>query len=260
MSHGLALPSDVRLMNAVAAALVGLLVLALLGQGLLWVLRHPAFAIRQIVVGGDTVHNTANDLRQTVAPRLHGNFFTLDLAAAQAAFQAAPWVRQAHLRRVFPGQLQVQLQEHVAVAHWGEGDTQLVNSHGEVFDVADTDGRDDDLPILDGPAGQAAQVLAMQQLLNPLVAPLRTQITGLKLQVRGDWQAELGTGAVIELGRGAPEALAHRLQQFVGTVAEVAARHQRGVADVEGADLRHPGGYALRLRGVSTVSEAVDRP
>lgn len=255
MTHGLVLPADIRFMNAAAVGIVGLLAVVLLGMGLGWVLRHPAFAIRQIVVGGDTVHNSASDLRRAVVPKMTGNFFTLDLGAAQAAFQSAPWVRQAQLQRVFPGQLHVRLEEHVAVAHWGDGDTQLVNSHGEVFDVADTEGRDDDLPILEGPIGQAAQVLAMQKHLNPLVAPMRTQIAVLKLKERGDWRAELENGAVLELGRGSPEVLAVRLGQFVGTVQEVAARHQRGLGDVEAADLRHPGGYALRLRQVSTVSE-----
>jgi len=41
----------------------------------------------------------------------------------------------------------------------------------------------------------------------------------------------------------------------------VAARHQRPVAAIEAADLRHVGGYALRLRGVSTVrAEAAGQP
>ena len=42
----------------------------------------------------------------------------------------------------------------------------------------------------------------------------------------------------------------------MATVEEVAARHQRTVDSVEAADLRHVGGYALRLRGVSTVRVA----
>ena len=61
---------------------------------------------------------------------------------------------------------------------------------------------------------------------------------------------------VIELGYGPAPELAARLKQFVATVEEVAARHQRTVDSVEAADLRHVGGYALRLRGVGL---AIDR-
>ena len=104
-----------------------------------------------------------------------------------------------------------------------------------------------------GPDGQAAQVLAMHRLLDPLVRPLDRRIAQLQLQSRGHWRAEMDQGGVIELGQGAPEELAARLTQFVGTVREVAARHQRAVDALESADLRHAGGYALRLRGVSTM-------
>lgn len=55
------------------------------------------------------------------------------------------------------------------------------------------------------------------------------------------------------MGQGSQADLVARLAQFAGTVKEVAARHQRTVEAVESADLRHPGGYALRLRGVSTT-------
>ncbi len=252
MNHALPVPVDVRLMNATTSLLVAGLALACVAAGLWWALRNPAFAIRQIVVAGDTAHNSAASLRAVVAPRLTGNFFTLDLPAAQAAFQSAPWVRKAVVQREFPGRLNVQLEEHVAVAQWGEGD-HLVNSFGEVFDADGGDAAERGLPDLSGPEGQSAHVLSTYQLLNPLVAPLDRRLVDLALQARGNWRAELDSGAIIELGHGTPQELAARLRQFVATVKEVAARHQRGVDAVEAADLRHPGGYALRLRGVTTV-------
>lgn len=249
----LPVPLDVRLMNVTTSLLVTGFVLACVAAGLWWALRNPAFAIERITVGGDTTHNSAASLRASVAPKLSGNFFTLDLAAAQAAFQAVPWVRRAMVQREFPNQLHITLQEHVPVAHWGEGDNELVNQQGEVFEVGDSDTDEGRIPRLHGPEGQASVVLAMLHQLNPLVAPLDTRLTGLTLQPRGNWVAQLDRGAVIELGHGTPQELAARLNQFVGTVQEVAARHQRSLDAVETADLRHVGGYALRMRGVTTV-------
>jgi cell division protein FtsQ len=65
-------------------------------------------------------------------------------------------------------------------------------------------------------------------------------------------QQQVGPRAVIELGSGTAAELAERRKTFVATAPEVAARHQRGVADIEMADLRHVGGYALRIKGVVT--------
>lgn len=253
MTHELPLPVDVRLMNLTTSLLVTALVLGCIAAGLWWAIRHPAFAFGHISVDGDTAHHSAASLRAAVLPRLQGNFFTMDLAAAQAAFQSAPWVRRATVQREFPNQLHVTLQEHVPVAYWGEGGSQMINRQGEVFEAGGDEADEARMPVLIGPEGQAAEVLAMHRQLEPLLAPLGTPLTELALLARGNWRAELGQGAVIELGYGTPPELAARLAQFVGTVGEVAARHQRPVEAVEAADLRHVGGYALRLRGVTTV-------
>jgi cell division protein FtsQ len=49
-----------------------------------------------------------------------------------------------------------------------------------------------------------------------------------------------------------------RLQRFLDTAAQVAAHHRRDLTALESADLRYAQGYALRLRGVSTVA-ALDK-
>ncbi|MFT3779416.1 MAG: cell division protein FtsQ/DivIB [Ottowia sp.] len=260
MTASLPVPVDVKLMNLTASLLVTALALGCLAAGVWWFVRQPAFAIRQITVDGDTAHNSAAGLRASVAPRLAGTFFTLDLSAAQSAFQSAPWVRRAVVRREFPGRLHVTLQEHVPVARWGEDDAHMVNSFGEVFE-AGGEGEDDALPALIGPDGHAAEVLALYRLLDPLAAPLGARLDEVALQSRGNWRVVLDAGAVVELGSGTPDELAARFRQFVATAREVAARHQRPVAAIEAADLRHVGGYALRLRGVSTVrGDAANRP
>ena len=252
MSHSLPAPAmDIRLMNLTASLLVAALALGSLAAGLWWFVRLPAFAIRQITVDGDTTHNSAASLRASVAPLLSGTFFTMDLARAQAAFETAPWVRRAVVRREFPGRLRVTLQEQEPAARWGEDDTFMVSSQGQVFD-AGGDREEGDLPTLVGPEGHAAELLAVYRLLAPLAGPLDVPISKVALLERGNWQVELGTGAVVELGQGAPAELASRFWQFAATAAQVAGRHQRSARDIESADLRHMGGYALRLRGVGT--------
>ena len=251
MTRSLPMPVDVKLMNLTASLLAAVLALSCLAAGLWWFVHYPAFVIGQITVDGDTTHNSAATLRASVMPRLAGTFFTMDLAAAQAAFQSAPWVRRAMVRREFPNQLHVTLQEYVPAARWGENDDHMVDGLGQVFDVDDDD--DDQLPTLTGPDGHAPEVLAMYRRLEPLAAPLGARVSQVDLLARGNWRVDLSTGAVVELGQGTVDELAARFRQFTATAKAVAARHQRPVEAIEAADLRHVGGYALRLRGVSTV-------
>lgn len=253
MASSIPAPFDVKLMNVTATLVYALFALVLLAAGAWWVLRQPFFPLAGIKVDGEVTHNNAVTLRANVAPQLAGNFFTVDLARARAAFEAVPWVRKAVVRREFPNKLRATLTEHVPVAHWGdEAQSRLINGFGEVFEanVAEVD---DSLPRLDGPTEQAGQVLGMYRVLQPLFAPYELSIDALALSGRGSWRAVLDTGAVIELGRGQSEEVAARTQRFLVTVAPVARQYGRTVASVEGADLRHNEGYALRLRGVTTV-------
>lgn len=258
MTETLPLPLDVKLMNLTASVVfVACAVLALAAGGW-WVLRHPAFAIGRIVVQGDLVHNNAVTLRANVAPQLLGNFFTIDLAAARDAFEQVPWVRSAQVRRQYPRTLRVVLQEHHAVAHWGsEADGTMVNSQGEVFEANGADVEQDDLPRLSGPQGQSAQVLQMLERLQPVLEPLGMGVKALELSGRGGWRATLDSGATLELGGGESAQVLERTQRFVQTLTQLAAHYQRRADALESADLRHSGGYAVRLRGVTTVAAPV---
>jgi cell division protein FtsQ len=255
MSSTMPAPFDVKLMNLAASALFSACLVLALAAGAWWALRHPLFAIAGITVQGDVTHNSAATLRANVAPRLAGNFFTVNLAAARQAFEAVPWVRSAVVRREFPNRLRVQLQEHQAVALWGaENESRLVNNYGEVFEANAGDVEQDALPRLAGPEEQSPQVLAMYIALKPLFDPLDLSVERVALTSRGSWQLELDSGAVVELGRGTPEEVTARTQRFVQTLTQVASRYGRHPEALVSADLRHGDGYAVRLRGVGTTS------
>ena len=255
MNPSLPAPLDVKLMNLTASVLFLGCVLLLLAAGARWALGSPAFSVARIVVQGELVHNNAVTLRANVAPQLVGNFFTIDLRAARAAFEQAPWVRKALVRREFPGGLRVVLQEHDAVAYWGpEGGAALVNSQGEVFEANVGDVEQEGLPRLLGPQGRSLEVLRMHGLLQPVFEPLGMVLEQLELTGRGGWRATLDSDAVLELGGGTPQEVVQRTQRFLRTLTQVAAQYQRRVDALESADLRHAGGYALRLRGVTTVT------
>jgi cell division protein FtsQ len=257
-------PADVRVMNQVASSVFVLAALAALVAGVWWLMRSPLFPIRGIELEGDVQRSSVSTIRSTVqggagtGTALAGNFFSIDLSSARGAFEAVPWVRRAVVRRVWPDHLAVQLEEHRAAAFWeGTNDVQssekLVNSHGEVFqaNLGDIDDKEqEELPVLAGPDGSAAQMLALHRRLQPLMAKLDLSIDKLSLSGRGSWRAELDSGAVVEMGRGSEDELVARAERFVRTLHQAVAEYPQ---PLEYADLRHADGYALRLRGVSTT-------
>jgi cell division protein FtsQ len=251
MTQTLPAPMDVRLMN-IASLLLGLAffgMLAAIGVG--WLVQQNVFRLAAIKVRGDVSHTNAVTLRANVVPRLTGNFFTVDLAGAQSAFQSVPWVRRAVVKREFPNRLSVVLQEHQAIAYWGrDADAQLVNTHGEVFEANPGDVESEGLPLLTGPDGQAAQVLDAYLRLAPLFEKVDAQIEQLELTSRGSWRTRLDDGATLELGHGAMEEIESRVSRFVATLTQVAGKFGK---PLESADLRYSNGYAIKLRGVTTT-------
>lgn len=254
MTEATPLPIDVRLMNAAASLLLTTVIIGVLAAAAWWALRNPVFAIRGITVTGDTEHNSPATLQAAVAERVKGNFFTLNLNDVRRALEALPWVRVAVVQREFPDRLSVRLQEHIPVARWGAKSNQLLGESGDVFRMSNASEGDANLPLLQGPDGQAPLVLQVYHDLGPAVKTLGTTIAGLELQPRGHWTLTLAPDATIELGQGTPAELTERFQRFAETVGTVAARHGRTAKDIESADLRYHSGYAVRLQGVDTLT------
>jgi len=253
------MPFDIRLMNGVASLLFVGVLLAALAAALLWLSRAPALNIRAIQLEGDLQRNSVATIRANATPRLAGNILSIDLDKARAAFEAVPWVRQATLRRVWPDRLAVQLSEHHPAALWlGEdGNERLVNDVGDVFEANVGDVEDEHLPQFSGPDGSSAQVLALYRRLAPLFAAYEMEPQVLQLSGRGSWSLELDSGATVVLGRGSEDELVARSDRFLRTLGQITGRFQR---DLEHADLRHADGYAVRLRGITTIVPAGTAP
>jgi cell division septal protein FtsQ len=129
--QGAAAWSAPPVLNAAANALFGLA--AVLALVLLWSLatRLPVFELSEVRLSNELTRVTRSEIEGVVRRELRGNFLTVDLAAAAAAFQKLTWVRRADVRRQWPARLEVTIEEHAALARWGAGG--LVNTHGEVF-------------------------------------------------------------------------------------------------------------------------------
>lgn len=254
-----AVPADVRWMRLTANGLYALAALVFVALAVHLLTRQSVFALRAIQIDGDLTRNSVATIRVNAVPQLRGNFFTIDLQAAQRAFETVPWVRRAVVQRVWPNRLAVRLEEHRPVALWREADDngaaeQLVNAQGEVFEANVGDVEGDSLPTLQGPDGTSAAMLSMLTRLQTVFARQGSQIDTLRLSSRASWAIELDTGAKLELGRGSDDEVLVRADRFVSTVTQMTQQFQ---APVVYADLRHRDGYALRLRGITTVTTPV---
>ena len=255
MKKPIVLPMDVRLMQWMASLMFAMAIVLCMASGIGWLLRHPAFSIQGITVRGNVTHSNSVTLRANVVPQLTGNFFTLNLLQARQAFEQIPWIRSALVRREFPNRLSVTLDEFQPAAQWGtEGEGKFLSLEGAIFEVNADEVDAETLPTLRGPESQAKIVLDMYKFLKPMFEKMDMNLEKLELSQRGSWFAQLESGATLEWGHGSQQEVSERLQLFFKTLTQVASRYGRTATSLLSADLRYESGYALRLRGVSTLA------
>lgn len=254
---------NTRLLNAVASALYALLALGALGVGAVWLMQRPTFQLQQVRVmpmaGSELRHVNVPSLRANALAKLRGNFFSLNLDDARAAFESVPWVRRASVRRVWPNGMLVEVQEHEALGTWGGNESgKLVNTYGEVFVANLAEAEDDtDLVALAGPEGTEQDVVDKLETMTEWFKPMNVEPLSVTLTDRYAWRARLSNGTVIELGRELNDddrtALAARARRFVRAWPEVT---KRWGGQIEYADLRYPNGFAVRAAGVRFLTDA----
>lgn len=231
-----------RLLMWFANLLTGLAVLVLLYALLFLLVHSPLFPVRQVKVDGSLSHVTREQLQYVVKHELKGTFFTLDLDKARQAFEKLPWVRKVTVRRRWPDRLEVAMEEHVALARWGN--VALLSTQGERFDAASNDV----LPVLEGPDGSEAELARGLVRFRELLAPIGKQPIRIWLSARRAWRLELEDALIVEVGRDEAE---QRLHKFVVAYPNSLARLNR---EFKYVDLRYPNGFAVRLPDFKPVA------
>jgi cell division protein FtsQ len=244
---------DIRALNAAANALFAAVTLALFAAGVWWLSQRPMFTLRTVTVdsmyGLELKHVNKLTLQNGVVGKIHGNFFTTNLEQVRTAFESVPWVRRATVRREWPNQLIVGVEEHEALGTWGE-DGRLLSVKGDVFtaNLAEAEDEGHELPQLEGPDGSEKEVLARFTELRQWFAPISLQPQGLSLSERYAWTVKLSNGMVVALGREQDKStLRHRVQRLVRIYPQLASRLPDGIETV---DMRYHNGLALSAVGL----------
>jgi cell division protein FtsQ len=215
-----------------AGIVAGMAVLGLCFGALYWLLLPQHFPLTRVDLKGTVLRTTTAEL-EAALPRASGNFFAADLGEIRARVERLPWVRHVAVRRVWPGRLEISIEEHVALARWG--DDALVNTHGERFPGKTQEA----LPSFIGPAGTQAEVARRYARFSTIVAPLGTKVERVTLSPRHAWQLRLANGLHVALGRDADLAET-RLRRFVEVYPGAKSKS-------EYVDLRYPNGFAVRV-------------
>lgn len=265
--------ADARLTNLIANLLALLAVSAMIVAALAWTIRRPYFSIDRIeltsMADEALQYVSPTSLQTSLAGRVRGNFFLLDLDQVRQQIESVPWVRHAAVRRVWPATLRVRVEEQQPLALWNEN--QMINTWGEAFTANPGELPDDlNLPQLNGPANSERLVVQRYAEIARWFAPLGLRVHEASLTPRYAWEVSLSDGMRLSLGRdpaadvadphGRSGALpfAARIERFVQAWPELSRR--LGDRLIASADLRYPNGFAITLAPETAAFSQPSKP
>lgn len=211
-----------------------------------WVSNPATFPVTRLVVEGEFIKVTQDQVKRHVLPHLSGGFFGCDVVAVRDAVDALPWIDWVDVERQWPGTVRIRVIEQQPIARWGEGG--LINVRGELF-TPDRSTYPEDLPKLVGPTHSHGQVAAQYEQLSRLLVMINLHVVALQLDERRAWTAVLDNGLQLVLGRHTDRA---RLQRFIRVYPKSLAMRVHNVAQI---DLRYPNGFAVRWREDAPAGE-----
>ena len=250
--------NDSKSLNVISGCLLALVVLMLLGAGLSWIAQRPMFALHTIQIeasaGVPLRHINLATVRSTALPQIRGNFFSVNLESVRQAFEALPWMHKAAVRREWPDQIIVTLEEHQPLATWGD-EGRLVSIKGDVFtanlDEAEEDG---ELPVLSGPTGSEKEVVSRFAEVNQWLIPLQLEAEAVTLTDRYAWHIRLDNGITVDLGTEQDKStLRNRMTRLIAIYPQLVAHLKQSI---ESVDMRYPNGVALKVAGLNNSALA----
>lgn len=228
-------------------ALLGAALLAVVGFGGWSVLNMTgAQAVAQLRVEGALYRVQPQQVVDATRQLLESRFVDVSLERVQDAVARLPWVSRVRVERIWPDTVRVHIWEREPIARWGEGD--LLDSSDQVFPPGDVD-VDEALPQLAGPAGSAAEVIAMFRRLQTGLSETPFSLSGLRRDARGDWVGVTTDDVELRFGRDDP---ARSLELLRGAVAVALAPRLSEVAHV---DLRYTNGFSVGWREPAQAGE-----
>ena len=195
--------------------------------------------IARVSVQGELSYISQQAVQERIAPFIASSFFNVDLTGMRAELESMPWIARAEVRRVWPDQVSIRLEEQLPVARWGS--EALLNNQGQAFAPRELT-HYENLPLLSGPQRAQQQVMQQYQVLSQMLRPLGFSITALELREHGSWFISTGQGVDILLGR---DHLVEKIRRFSAIYDKVLKEQ---IANIARIDLRYANGLAVAWR------------
>ncbi|HLB42608.1 MAG TPA: cell division protein FtsQ/DivIB [Gammaproteobacteria bacterium] len=184
-------------------------------------------------------HLDRQELQDLLLPFAEQGFFAMNVDNIRDRLSQLPWVSSSFVRRYWPNQLQIIINEQQVLAIWN--DRHLLSLTGELFSP-DRETYPHALPRLIAQEGKQMVMIRYFHAINRLLQPLHVTISVLELTPDDVWKLVLSNGIILQMGQ---KDILTRLNRFVKVYPKIIGNR---TIDVEYIDLRYSNGVAVKWK------------
>ena len=195
--------------------------------------------VKTVRLAGDLTHAEGQEVQAAVAGVLARPGFD-GASDVVRAVEDLDWVRDVHVRRLWPDVLHVTVSRQTLAARWGDDGELYLTTGGNVVALPPED-RDPllrRLPVLKASHASSAEAMRLNTLLDEIARTGNLTLDRLEQNESGTWVATVAGGVEVVLGNAS---LRERFRRFqvvyqralkteIARVAQVDARYGTGVA------------------------------
>lgn len=219
------------------SALISLAALGLLVWFLIEQERASDRPIQTVTLTSELQQLSLLEVDQVLQSYVGSSFWRVKLSKIQSDLTRLDWVSHAVVKRSWPDQLIITIEEQVPVARWG--DDGLVNNKGEIFFPRSVSGFEN-FVRLEGRLESARHVLAKLAEFQKVLGGLDWSIAQLTEAVDGGWKIDVLDGPSLLIAKEEDEV---RLIRFVRSYQQL-KEELRNSAQVY--DLRYSNGFSVK--------------
>ncbi len=208
--------------------------------------RAVGLGVERVTISG-LVELDEGEVLHAAGINPRGSLAFFDVNEARRGLESQPLVREASVRKLYPGEIAIQIKEREPYALWQlDGEISIISSDGTVIDTL-RDGRFAHLPLVVGPGAnkRARDYVA----LLAEAGTLRNAIRGATLVSERRWTLKMTNGLDVRLPEENADEAVRRLERF--------ARDQKLLdKDIIAIDMRQPDRVTVRLTEEAAAARA----
>ena len=204
--------------------------------------RTIYFPIKEISIESKIINTSKDDVFEKSKNYLNSkSFFNFKINILKKEIEKVSWVKSADIRRVYPGEIKIYIEEHVPIAIWNN--KSYMNDTGDIFFIRDIEKK---LPVINSNKNRNKIMFVYFSLLLKYISDYNFDIKIKKIEENDirSLSAYLSSGIIVKFGS---KDIKDKIHTFIKLYKTLNSSDLEKIGYI---DMRYANGFSIGWKGV----------